>query len=77
MRAFVESCRYPVKRVGVADRSLGEGRRGVGSEQVAATIWGVDRDQYIDTADPWPLNPDGELLLGLKIESKAALPHIE
>ena len=77
VRAFVESCRYPVKRVGVADRSLGEGRRGVGSEQVAATIWGVDRDQYIDTADPWPLNPDGELLLGLKIESKAALPHIE
>ena len=77
VRAFVESCRYPVNQVGVAESGLGEGRRGVGSEQVAAAIWGVDRDHYIDTADPWPLNPDGELLLGLKIESKAALPHIE
>ena len=24
-----------------------------------------------------PLNPDGELLLGVKIESQAAIPHIE
>jgi 4-hydroxy-2-oxoheptanedioate aldolase len=28
-------------------------------------------------ADPWPLNPEGELLLGVKIESAAAIAHIE
>jgi 4-hydroxy-2-oxoheptanedioate aldolase len=37
----------------------------------------VDRDTYLSKADPWPLNPEGELLLGLKIESAAAIPQIE
>ena len=77
VRAFVESCRYPVNRMGVDDGPLGEGRRGVGSENTAAPIWGIDRDEYVSKADPWPLNPEGELLLGLKIESQAALPRIE
>lgn len=74
--AFVEACRYPTNRAGVGD-GLKQGRRGVGSEPTAAAVWDVDRTQYIQRADPWPLNPDGELLLGLKIESAAALPHIE
>ena len=76
VRAFVESCRYPVNEIGVGDE-LGRGRRGVGSESVCASVWGVDRNTYLEKADPWPLNPDGELLLGLKIESAEALPHIE
>ncbi len=73
---FVESCRYPINRIGAGDR-LGVGTRGIGSESTAAPVWGVDRDEYLQRADPWPLNPDGELLLGVKIESVAALPHIE
>ncbi len=76
VRAFVESCRYPINSDGVGN-GLGKGRRGVGSEGSATAIWGIDRDQYVQTADPWPLNPNGELLLGLKIESADALPHIE
>ena len=76
VRVFVESCRYPVNRIGVG-AGLGEGRRGVGSESSAGAIWGVERDEYLAKADPWPLNPEGELLLGLKIESKAAIPKIE
>jgi 4-hydroxy-2-oxoheptanedioate aldolase len=76
VRAFVESCRYPINRTGVG-AGLGVGTRGVGSEPSAIPIWGVDRESYIRQADPWPLNPEGELLLGLKIESAAALPHIE
>ncbi len=74
--AFVEGCRYPINRLGVGD-GLQQGRRGVGSEPTAAEIWGIDNAAYIDRADPWPLNPEGELLLGLKIESAAALPRIE
>lgn len=74
VRAFVEGCRYPIHQLG-RDRGLGEGRRGVGSEPSAAPIWGLDRDEYLHRADPWPLNPEGELLLGLKIESAAAIPH--
>ncbi len=74
--AFVEACRYPINRLGVGER-LGAGRRGVGSEPSAAPIWGLERSDYIQRAEPWPLNPEGELLLGLKIESAAAIPHIE
>ena len=74
--AFVESCRYPINRIGVG-RGLQAGRRGVGSEPTAAAVWGIDYAAYLDRADPWPLNPEGELLLGLKIESAAALPRIE
>lgn len=76
VRAFVESCRYPVNTIGVG-ADLGRGTRGVGSEGVCAGVWGASRDEYLTKADPWPLNPEGELLLGLKIESVAALPHIE
>jgi 4-hydroxy-2-oxoheptanedioate aldolase len=27
--------------------------------------------------DPWPLNPEGELILGLKIENRRALANVE
>ncbi|MBV7333453.1 hypothetical protein KFU94_35510 [Chloroflexi bacterium TSY] len=74
--AFVESCRYPINKIGVGD-GLSTGTRGVGSEPWTTKMWGVDRDNYLAKADPWPLNPEGELLLGLKIESAAAIPHIE
>ena len=74
--AFVESCRYPINRIGVG-QGLQAGRRGVGSEPTASAVWGIDYAAYLDKADPWPLNPEGELLLGLKIESAAALPRIE
>lgn len=76
VRAFVESCRYPIYKVGVG-AGLGEGRRGVGSEPSAAPVWGLDRDEYLRRAEPWPLSAEGELLLGVKIESAAAIPHIE
>jgi len=76
VQAFVECCRYPINRIGVG-AGLGIGTRGVGSEPSAAPVWGMDRDTYLRKAEPWPLNPDGELLLGLKIESAAALPRIE
>jgi 4-hydroxy-2-oxoheptanedioate aldolase len=76
VRAFVEACRYPINQIGVGE-GLGKGGRGVGSEPSAAPIWGVDRDTYLRLAEPWPLNPEGELLLGVKIESAAAIPYIE
>ena len=74
--AFVEACRYPINRLGVGT-GLGTGMRGIASEDSAGHVWGVDADTYIEKADPWPLNPDGELFLGIKIESKAALPYVE
>ena len=40
------------------------GTRGIGSESTAAPVWGVDRDEYMQRADPWPLNPDGRVAAG-------------
>ena len=34
-------------------------------------------DDYVDKADVWPLNPDGELLLGVKVEDKYALANVD
>ena len=76
VKAFVEVCRYPFQTIGVGSQ-LDVGRRGSAGQGSAAPIWGVSVDQYLDTADPWPLNPKGELLLGLKFENKRALANVE
>jgi 4-hydroxy-2-oxoheptanedioate aldolase len=76
VKAFVESCRYPFQKIGVG-KGLDVGRRGSAGQGSAAPIWGVEVDEYLDKADPWPLNPDGELMLGLKIENTRALVNVE
>jgi 4-hydroxy-2-oxoheptanedioate aldolase len=76
VRAFVETCRYPFNTIGTG-RGLQVGRRGGGGQQHAAEIWGIPTPEYLRRADPWPLNPDGELLLGLKIENVRALSNVE
>jgi len=43
----------------------------------AAEIWGVSVAEYFARADPWPLNPRGELLLGIKVENTRALASVE
>jgi 4-hydroxy-2-oxoheptanedioate aldolase len=75
VRAFVESCRYPINTAGVG-RGLERGTRGVGGQPTAAPIWGISAEEYIDRCDPWPLNPAGELLLGIKIETVRALSNV-
>ena len=75
--AFVESSRYKINDLGVGC-GLQDGTRGVGSEFKARLKWGLEEDnEYRAKADPWPLNPDGELLLGLKIETLEGLNKCE
>jgi 4-hydroxy-2-oxoheptanedioate aldolase len=76
VRAFVEAIRFPIHHQGV-DAGLNEGRRGVHGAAIAAQIWGITEQEYLDKADAWPLNPDGELLLGLKLEDKYALANAD
>ena len=76
VRAFVEAVRLPIHKQAV-DHGLSEGRRGVHGVPTAAQIWGVSQDEYLDKSDTWPLNPNGELLLGVKIEDKYALANAE
>jgi 4-hydroxy-2-oxoheptanedioate aldolase len=73
-RVLVEASRYPHAPPAAG---LGEGLRGSGGQGFAARIWGVSGVEYQRLADPWPLNPDGELLVGLKIEDRHALQYAE
>src|SRR5262249_30632288 len=76
VRAFVEAVRLPNHMLGVG-QGVQEGRRGVHGASTAARIWGGSQDEYLEKADAWPLNPRGELLLGLKLEDKYALANAE
>ncbi|HEV3333474.1 MAG TPA: aldolase/citrate lyase family protein [Bryobacteraceae bacterium] len=77
IRAFIEACRFPNREQGVGQQSLQEGRRGAHGSPTAAQIWGVSTAEYEAKADAWPLNPNGELLLGVKEEDKYALANVE
>jgi len=74
VRSFVESCRYPFQSLGVGP-GLGQGERGAGGQAVPAELWGLSPQEYTRRADPWPLNPHGELLLGLKIEDRQCVAN--
>ena len=76
IKAFIEGVRFPMHKEGVGPL-LGEGHRGVHGSATAAAIWGVSVEEYERKADPWPLNPNGELLLGVKEEDKYALANLD
>jgi len=72
----------PVERMHGAVREtkgngLGIGTRGRGSETTAAPIWGISAEDYIKRCEPWPLDPAGELLLGVKLESPEGIANCE
>ncbi len=80
--AAVQAIRYPFAYPGAAKARTdlpydGEGLRGSGSQGFAARIWGINPNRYCRLADVWPLNPHGEIMLGLKIEDRWALDNVE
>ena len=52
------------------------GLRGV-SPAVAARYWGLSIDEYMEKADLWPLDPSGEVLLIMLIESREGAENID
>lgn len=74
VRILVQSLRYPFNEIG--ENKIGDGLRGWGSFQWAAWVWGVDEQTYLKKADVWPLNPDGEIMIGVKIEDRDALKNV-
>ena len=75
VKEFVRACRFPHHKAGTD--TLGGGTRGRGSEPTAAPIWGLNQEEYFARAEPWPLSPKGELLLGVKIESPAGVANAD
>lgn len=56
---------------------LGVGTRGRGSENTVSAVWRMAPAEVLERADVWPLNPAGELLLGVKIESPEGVANCE
>ena len=52
------------------------GRRGNGN-MPAAWFWGLSRPEYSLRADVWPVNPNGEILLFLQIETVEGVKNVE
>jgi 4-hydroxy-2-oxoheptanedioate aldolase len=73
-RVMVEASRYPFAPKAAG---LDQGLRGSGSQSYAAQIWGIPANEYLRRADPWPLNKEGEMLFGVKIEDSYALNNAE
>jgi 4-hydroxy-2-oxoheptanedioate aldolase len=75
VKRYVQAARYPIHKQAID--IVGEGLRGFGSHLFAAKIWGIEVQEYLKKADVWPLNEDGELMLGIKIEDQDALKNAE
>ena len=76
VRAFVEACRYPFNRPASAGARRGPSAAAPG-RPTPPRSGASSVPEYLEKADPWPLNPEGELLLGLKIENRHALQFAE
>jgi 4-hydroxy-2-oxoheptanedioate aldolase len=70
----VQSMRYP-QRKGSAHTEPA-GLRGL-SPQNALWFWGISNDEYVTRADLWPLNPAGDLIAIMLIESTEGLNNVE
>jgi len=71
--AMVRACRFP-QLLDAPDYEP-NGRRGVGYGW-AARYWGLSGEEYARRADLWPLDPEGELILWVMIESGEAVENV-
>lgn len=71
VRKTVEAMRYPARR----GSSLGGGRRGY-SPFICARYWGLSVSEYVQRADLWPIDPEGDLILIGIIESRRGVENI-
>jgi 4-hydroxy-2-oxoheptanedioate aldolase len=70
----VKTMRYPPMRGSTRREPVGV--RGV-STAAASYAWGVSAEEYERHADVWPLNPDGDLLAVIMIESVEGLENLD
>jgi 2-keto-3-deoxy-L-rhamnonate aldolase RhmA len=43
---------------------------------LAAAFWGISKEEYLRKADLWPLNPNGELVLWVIVESEKGIANV-
>jgi len=72
-RNAVAACRYP--RPPSAPYAQPRGQRGDGPK-IAAPYWGLTQQEYYERADVWPLNPAGEILVGIICEDMLGVRNL-
>lgn len=72
--AAVRAARYP--QLANSSDTNPPGLRGV-APSVAARYWGLHYLDYMKRADPWPLDPEGELLVIAQIENEEGVSNID
>jgi 4-hydroxy-2-oxoheptanedioate aldolase len=72
-RNAVAACRYP--RPPSAPYAHPAGQRGDGPK-IAAPYWGLSQADYYQRADVWPLNPSGEILVGIICEDVRGVQNL-
>jgi len=74
--AAVRSMRYPPQRNDPATQKGPAGMRGF-APGGALWNWGISGAEYQRRADLWPLNPNGDLLANVMIETREAVKNID
>jgi 4-hydroxy-2-oxoheptanedioate aldolase len=74
VKIMIEALRYPFAE---KHPGLDTGIRGNGSQGFASQIWGLTPNEYMQKADLWPLNKNGEIMIGVKIETPMAAENAE
>jgi 4-hydroxy-2-oxoheptanedioate aldolase len=69
----VASCRYA--RPEGAQRFEPRGQRG-DAPAAAARYWGLTQPEYYERADVWPLDPKGEILVGIMCEDVVGMKNL-
>jgi 4-hydroxy-2-oxoheptanedioate aldolase len=69
----VRSIRYPQQKGSRYMTPAGLRGYGPGS---ALWFWGIGNDEYLQRADLWPLNPQGDLLAAMMIETTEGLKNV-
>jgi 4-hydroxy-2-oxoheptanedioate aldolase len=72
VRIMIEAVRYPFA---TPVPGFERGRQGAGSNSFPAQIWGINGNEFLRRGDVWPLNPEGEFIIGLKIENALAFAN--
>jgi 4-hydroxy-2-oxoheptanedioate aldolase len=72
-RNAVAACRY--QRPAGSPRYEPAGQRGDGPT-TAARYWGLTAQEYYDRADVWPLDPKGEIIVGIMCEDVVGLKNL-
>lgn len=72
-RNAVSACRYA--RPEGSPRYEPQGQRG-DAPATAARYWGLTQPEYYERADVWPLDPKGEILVGIMCEDVVGLKNL-